>query len=172
MISARLGRLIRKDLSHLEVVSFVDIAMGREEVVHDDKVDLAAARELDTVKAVEAREEGVRVLLDVLVILLEDAAQELVLGVSDRLDDEPVVARKVEEGARLARRAQLGEDVLGGERDEVVGGVEVEVLAQLPEDPRSVIFELEVVLGRGRELVADAVERREGQRDTQLERRG
>jgi hypothetical protein len=132
--------------------------MGRKEVVHDDKVDLAAARELDAVKAVEAREEGVRVLLDVLVILLENAAQELVLRVSNRLDDEPVVARKVEEGARLARRAQLGEDVLGGERDKVVGGVEVEVLAQLPEDPRSVVLELEVVLGRGRELVADAGE--------------
>lgn len=156
-----LGWADKQGLSHLEVVSLVNIPMGREEVVHDDEVDLAAARELDTVKAVEAREEGVRVLFDVLVIFLEDAPQELVLRVSDRLDDEAVVAREVEKGARLARRAQLGEDVLGGKGDEVVGGVEVEVLAQLAEDPRSVVLELEVVLGRRRELVADAVERRE-----------
>lgn len=125
----------------------MNVAMRRKEVVHDDEMDLLAARELDAMEAVEAGEEGVGVLLDVLVVLLEDAPEELVLGMSDRLDDEPVVAREVEERPRFARRAEFGEDVFGGEGDEVVGGVEVEVLAQLAEDPRRVVLELEVVLG-------------------------
>lgn len=49
-------------------------------------------------------------------------------GMMNRLDDEPVVTREVEERARLARRAEFGEDVLGGEGKEVVGGVQVEVV--------------------------------------------
>lgn len=134
----------------------MDVAVRREEVVHDDKVDLLAVRELDAVEAVESREERVRIVLDVLVVLLEDAPEELVLRVPDRLDDEAVVAREVEERARLAGRAELGEDVLGGEGDEVVTRVEVEVLAEFAKDPGGVVLELEVVLGRRRELVPDA----------------
>lgn len=65
----------------------------------------------------------------------------------NRLDDEPVVTREVEERARLARRAEFGEDVLGSEGKEVVGGVQVEVvLAQFSEYPWCVVLELEVVL--------------------------
>jgi hypothetical protein len=131
--------------------------MRRGKIVHDDEVDLFASRELDSVEAVESRQEGVRVLLDVLVVVLQDRAQELVLRVPDRLDDEAVVARKVEERPALARRTEFRQDVLGGEGDEVVGRVEVEVLAQLAEDPRSIVFELEVVFDRGRELIADTV---------------
>jgi hypothetical protein len=92
------------------------------------------------------------------VVVLQDREQELVLAVPDRLDDEAVVARKVEERARLARRAELGQDVLGGEREEVVGRIEAEELADVAEDPGRVVLELEVVLGRRRELVADDVE--------------
>lgn len=129
--------------------------MRREKVVHDDEVDLFASRELDSVQAVEPRQEGMRVLLDVLVVVLQDRAQELVLRVPDRLDDEAIIARKVEERSALAGRTEFRQDVLGGEGDEVVGRVEVEVLAQLAEYPGSIVFELEVVFDRGRELVAD-----------------
>ena len=81
------------------------------------------------------------------------------LRMSNGLDDEPVIAREVEERARLARRAQLGEDVLCGEREEVIGRIELEiVLSQLPKDPRGVIFKLEIVLGGGRQFISDAVE--------------
>ena len=116
---------------------------------------------------------------DVGVIVLQDRAQEAVLGVADRLDDVAVVARKVEEGARLARRTELREDVLGRQREQVVGRIEPKVvlqvtearlrqvqrttlrsalsthLSQVAKDPRRIIFELEVVSRRGRELVAD-----------------
>ena len=109
-------------------------------------------------QAVEATEQRVRVGADVLVVGLEDLEQKFVLGVADRLDDEAIVAREVEEGARLAGRAELGEDVLGGEGEEVVGRIETEELADVTEDPRAVVLELEVVLGAGRELVADAAE--------------
>ena len=98
-----------------------------------------------------------RVALDVRVVLGEDAAEEFVLGVVDGLDDEAVVAREVEERAGLAGRAELGENVLRGEREEVVRGVEVEVVfAQLTEDPRRVVLEFEVVFGGGSEFVTDA----------------
>ena len=97
-----------------------------------------------------------RVGADVLVVGLEDLEQKFVLGVADRLDDEAIVAREVEEGARLAGRAELGEDVLGGEGEEVVGRIEAEEFADVTEDPRRIVLELEVVLGARRELVADA----------------
>ena len=106
----------------------MDVTVWREEVVHDDEVDLAPVRELHAVQAVEAREQRVRVRLHVLVVLLEDPPQELVLRVVDRFDDEAVVAREVEERARLSRRAEFRQDVLRGEREEVVGGIELEVI--------------------------------------------
>ena len=81
------------------------------------------------------------------------------LRVPDGLDNEPIVAGKVEKRARLSRRAQFGEDVLGGEREEVVGGIELEiVLSQLAKHPWGIVFKLEVVLGRGRQFISDAVD--------------
>ena len=137
----------------------MDVAVRREEVVHDHKVNLAPVRQLHAVQAIEAREQRVRVRLEVHVVVLQDREQELVLAVPDRLDDEAVVAREVEERARLARRAELGQDVLGGEREQVVGRIEAEELADVAEDPGRVVLEFEVVLGRRRELVADDVKR-------------
>ena len=121
------------------------------------------------------------------VVLLQDAAEEPVLGGGDRLDDEAVIGRKVEERAALSRRPKLGQDIaagqghlLGGwppsdgvsararltgganwkhvsESDQIVAGINVKVLAQLAEDPRRIVLELEVVLGRRRQLIARAV---------------
>lgn len=135
----------------LQVVRFVNIAMGWEEVVHDDEVDLAPVRELDTVQAVESAEQCMRVCLDMVIVQREDRPEEFVLVVVDRLDDETIVSREVEEGPRLAGRAQLREDVLGRQADEVVCRVEEEkVLPEIPENPRRVVLEFEVVLRRWR----------------------
>lgn len=130
--------------------------MGREEVVHDDEMDFFAARELDAMETVEATDEGMWVIHDVLVVLFEDLAEELVLGVGDGLDDEAVVSGKVEEGARLAGRSQLAEDVLGRQGQKVVGWIQVEPRPQLSKHPRCVILEFEVVFGRRGQFVADA----------------
>ena len=43
-----------------------------------------------------------------LVVLLQYAVKKLVLGMVNRLDDEPVVSREVEEAAALPGRAELG----------------------------------------------------------------
>lgn len=43
-----------------------------------------------------------------LVVLLQHAPEELVLGIVNRLDDEPVVPREVEETTTLPGRAELG----------------------------------------------------------------
>jgi hypothetical protein len=39
------------------------------------------------------------------VILLENGSNELVFGVMNSLDDEPIIAREVKERPRLARRS-------------------------------------------------------------------
>lgn len=101
------GRAREEQRTDLEIVGLVDVAMRREEVVHNHEMNLPPPRQLDPMQSVEARKERVRVLLDVLVVLLEDLAQELVLRVSDRLDDEPVIAREVEERPRLARGTEF-----------------------------------------------------------------
>lgn len=81
--------------------------MGREQVVHDHKVNLAASRQLDSMQSVEPAEEGVWVLLDVRVVLFQDRQEELVFGMTDGFDDETVVAGKIEEGSRFSRGAKF-----------------------------------------------------------------
>jgi hypothetical protein len=82
-----------------EIISLMDIAMRGEEVVHDYKVDFAPARELDSMQAVEAGQESMRIGSNVLMIVLENRAQKLVLGVRDGLDDKAVIPREIEERA-------------------------------------------------------------------------
>jgi len=50
----------------------------------------------------------VRVVHDMLVVLLQHAPEELVLGIVNGLDDESVIPREVEETAALPGRAELG----------------------------------------------------------------
>ncbi len=67
----------------------MDGVLAVEDRLHDDEVDLLAhVRHLDAVHAVEARDEGPRVHHDVLVVVREDPAQELALGLALRLDHE------------------------------------------------------------------------------------
>ena len=133
--------------------------MRGEEVVHDHEMDLATSRKLDTVKTVESGDEGVRVGLDVIMVALEDAQEVLVLGMVDSLDNIFVIAGKVEEGPRLSGATEFGENVFGGEREEVVGRVDMEVgFAEVTEDPGRIIFEFEVVFGGGGKFVSDNVE--------------
>ena len=57
----------------------------------------------------------------------------------------------------LTWAAQLAEDVLGRETEEVVRWVESEVpFAQIAEDEGRVVLELEVVLGRRRKLIPNS----------------
>lgn len=81
------------------------------------------------------------------VVVLQNAAEELVLGVMDRLDDEFIVTGEIKEAAALPRRAKLGKDIFAGERDQVIGRVKCKRGTQMAEDPGRVVFELEIVLG-------------------------
>ena len=63
-------------------------------------------------KAVETRQQRVRVLAYVFMVVLQDLANEFVFAVVYCFDDEPVVAGKIEEGARLPRGSKFREDVL------------------------------------------------------------
>ena len=81
------------------------------------------------------------------------------LVVVDGFDYKPVVAREIEKGARFSWAAELGENVLGGEGEEVIGGIESEVvLSKLTKDPWRVVFELEIIFGRGCQLVTNTGE--------------
>jgi hypothetical protein len=71
--------------------------MGWEEVVHDDEMDLSASGQFDTMQTVETREEGMWISLDVFMVIFQDGSEELVFGMSYRLDDESIVSREVEE---------------------------------------------------------------------------
>lgn len=138
-------RVLSIDRRAFEIKCLVNVSVRRHEVVHDDKVNLSTMRQLDSVEPIEPADESVRVGFDVLMVLFEDFAQKLVLAAMDGLDDEAVVAREVEEGAGLAGRAELGQDVFGGERDKIICWIKKKVFAELSKDPRSIVFELEVV---------------------------
>ena len=59
---------------------------------------------LDTMQAIKLREQGVGVVFDVVVVVLEYVSQKLVLGMVDGFDDILVVPRKVKETTALAGR--------------------------------------------------------------------
>ena len=67
------------------------------DVVYDDEMDLEPMRKLDTAETVESGNEGMQIALDMFVIVLENAAEEFVFVVVDRLDDETVIAGKVKD---------------------------------------------------------------------------
>jgi hypothetical protein len=58
---------------------------------------------LDSVQAVELREQRVGVILHMFVVFFQDFSQEFVLGMMYGLDDVLVVPRKVEKTTTLAR---------------------------------------------------------------------
>jgi hypothetical protein len=130
--------------------------MRWEQIIHDDKMDLASVGYLYAMQAVELGKKSVGEFGNVVVVVPQDLAKKLVFGVVYGFDDVLVVAGEIEEAAALAGRAELGKDVLAGQRYEVVGGIELEVSAKMPEDPWSVVLELEVVLCGRSELVAGA----------------
>ena len=69
----------------------MDVSVWWEQVVHDDEVDLLTIGHFDSVQPVELREQRVGVLFDMSVVVLQDLAQEFVLGVVNCLNDVLVV---------------------------------------------------------------------------------
>lgn len=78
-----------------------------------------------------------------LVVVRENAPQELALRFGLRLDHELAVVAVEEEGARLAVAGELDVLVRAAERLEVLLLVDVEALPQLVEDGGGVVLELE-----------------------------
>ena len=125
----------------------MNIAVWREKIVHDNKMDLPSVGNLYPMQPVKLREKGIGVVLDMIVIISKNPAQELMLCVMYGLDDILVIPREIEKTSTLSRRAKLGEDVLAGERHEVVGWIDFEDGAQMPEHPRGVVLKFEIVFG-------------------------
>ena len=124
--------------------------MWRKQIVHDDKVNLPAVRHFDSMEAVKLGDEGIRVAFDVLVVVAQDPAEELVFGVVDGLDDVLVVSGKVKEAPTLPGGPQFGQDVFARQRNEVVSRVELELSTQTSKNPRGIVLEFEVVFRRRR----------------------
>ncbi len=76
----------------LQVERLVDVAMRRKQVVHHHKVSFFAVGDLDPMQAVELRQERIGIVLNVPVVVMQNAPQHLMLAVVDRLDDVLVVA--------------------------------------------------------------------------------
>ena len=53
-----------------EIVGLVNIFVPREKIVHDHEMDLTSSGELDSMKAIESGEEGMRIALDMVMVLL------------------------------------------------------------------------------------------------------
>ena len=141
---------VTADGGTLQIKRLVDIAVRWEEVVHDNEMDLPPICHFDPVKTIELRNQRVWVFLHMLVVFGENLPQDLMFGVVDGLDDILIVSRKVEEAPALARRAQLREDILAGERHEVIGRVEAELCPETSKYPRCIVLEFKVILGRRR----------------------
>ena len=71
-------------------------------------MNLPPPRQFHTMQPIESRQKGMWILLNILVIFLQYTPQELMFGMSDRLDDEAIISRKVEERTRFTRRTQFG----------------------------------------------------------------
>lgn len=135
----------------------VNVAVRREEVVHDDEVDFPAVCHLHTMQPVELRDQGIGVLLDMAIVLGQNLSEELVFGMVDSLDDILVVARKIEEAATLAGRAQFRQNILAGQGHQVVSGVKSKFGSKMSEDPGRIVFEFKIVFRGGYQLVSGAV---------------
>lgn len=120
-------------------------------------MDFASIGYLYAMQAVKLGKKSVWVLLHVVVVVLENLAEELMFGVVDGFDDVLVVAGEIEEAATLAGRAELGKDVFAGQRYEIIGRVELEGSAEMAEDPWCIVLELEVVFGGRSKLVTSSV---------------
>ena len=150
--------VLAADGAAFQVEGAVNVFMRREKVVHYDEMYFAAIRHLDAVKAVELTEKGVRILLNVLVVIAKDLSKEFGFVMVNGFDYVFVVARKVEEAAGFARRSELGEDVFLGQRHEIVCGIDAEDGSQMAEDSRCIVFEFKVVSCSWREFGAETVE--------------
>lgn len=77
-------------------------------------MDLASVGYLYAMQAVKLGKKGIGVLLNVCVVVLQDFAEKFVFGVVYSFDDVLVISGEIEKASALARRAELGKDVLAG----------------------------------------------------------
>eukprot|EP00966_Prymnesium_polylepis_P281495 6504175-Prymnesium_polylepis.3 len=96
--------------------------------------------------ALACRSASVVERLRVRVVLRQRGHQEGGLALAARLEDEAIVRRVEEEGARARVGEHLDEHILGREREHVVLREDAEALADLAEDERRIVLELEVVV--------------------------
>ena len=89
---------------------------------------------------------------------MQNLEEKQMLSMVDGLDDESIVSAKVKETAALARTAQLRQDILSRQRDEVLCRVNVKVFPDLAKDPGSIILEFKVVARGGGQFVSGNVE--------------
>src|SRR4051812_21747981 len=78
--------VVSSDSRTFQVESLVDVPVWWEEIVHDYEMNLPSIRNLHSVKAIELRQQSIRILLDVVAILLQYLPQEFVLSMMNRLD--------------------------------------------------------------------------------------
>ena len=53
----------------------MNVLVRREKIIHDDKVNLAAARKFDSMKTIKSRDEGVRVGGYMVVVTMQSSAR-------------------------------------------------------------------------------------------------
>lgn len=107
--------VISPNCRSLEVKGLMYVSMWRKEIVHHNKMNFPAIGYLNSMKAIELGYQGVRITLDMGIILSQYFPQELVLSMMYGFDDILVVPREIEEASTFTRRAQLRQDILACE---------------------------------------------------------
>jgi hypothetical protein len=92
-----------------------------------------------------------RIVFDVVVIFFECFEKEFVFRMTDGFDYKTIVPREIEKRSGFSGRPEFGKDIFCGKGKEIICGIEAkDVFAKDTKDPWSIVFEFEIILGRGR----------------------
>jgi hypothetical protein len=91
------------------------------------------------------------------VVFRKNLPEKLVLGVVNSLNDVLVVSREVEKASTLSGGTQFRQNILAGERHEIIGGVEAEFGTKVPEYPGGIVLEFEIVFCGRNQFVSGTI---------------
>lgn len=90
----------------------MNVFMGRKDISHYHKINLADIGHSDAMKSVKACEQGVGVPFYVVKVLAQDFSEKFMLRLPDSLDNVSEVLGKIKKRAAFPWRAYFGESIL------------------------------------------------------------
>lgn len=141
----------------LDIIPLYDLLLSIEDISHDNEVaptDLIALIVFfyQLMQAEELSNQGIRVLLEIIVVILEDSPKKFILTVADGLEHVLAICSVVEERSTFTLAGQWGHGVylahhqrshqsVGANAADVVLVIDFEDLANMVESVRSIVSE-------------------------------